>query len=119
MTGGVAGYNLGYIGSCRNSAFVNIESTDPGVDITSIDLDFSMDLTRLSQADTANIATDTGGIAGYSSGTIMDCANLAAIGHQHIGYNVGGIAARMKAAPADERTSAALPDSSSLISAWS
>lgn len=94
MTGGVAGYNLGYIGSCRNSAFVNIESTDPGVDITSIDLDFSMDLTRLSQADTANIATDTGGIAGYSSGTIMDCANLAAIGHQHIGYNVGGIAGR-------------------------
>lgn len=94
MTGGAAGYNLGCIVSCRNNAFVNIESTDPSLDISSIDLDLSMDLSRLSQADTANVATDTGGIAGYSSGTILDCANLAAIGHQHIGYNVGGIAGR-------------------------
>ncbi len=94
MTGGITGCNLGSVLSCRNGAYVNIESTDPAIDLESLALSFSLDLARLSQLDTANIATDTGGIAGYSSGTIAECVNAAAVGYQHIGYNVGGIAGR-------------------------
>lgn len=93
-SGGVAGTNQGLISASRNNMYVNIESTDPSIDLSRIDLDFSLDLTRLTRMDTANIATDTGGIAGYSSGTIRDCTNAAAIGHEHIGYNVGGIVGR-------------------------
>ncbi len=92
--GGIAGCNLGLIASCRNHMYVNIESVDPSIDLSSLNLDFSLDLAHLTQMDTANVATDSGGIAGYSSGTIFSCTNDAAIGHEHIGYNVGGIAGR-------------------------
>lgn len=94
MTGGIVGENLGSIVSCRGRAYVNIESTDPSIDLSDLSLDFSLDLASLSRLDTLNIATDTGGIAGYSSGAISECVNEAAIGYQHIGYNVGGIAGR-------------------------
>ena len=94
MTGGIVGYNLGLIEGCRNNLFVNIESTDPAIDLSKVDLTFSLDLTQLSQFNTGNVATDTGGIAGYSSGTIRSSENQASIGYQHIGYNAGGIAGR-------------------------
>ena len=70
MTGGIVGENLGSIVSCRGRAYVNIESTDPSIDLSDLSLDFSLDLSSLSRLDTLNIATDTGGIAGYSSGAI-------------------------------------------------
>ena len=41
-----------------------------------------------------NSYVDTGGIAGYSSGTIVSCNNNARIGYEHVGYNVGGIVGR-------------------------
>ena len=94
MTGGIVGENLGSIVSCRGRAYVNIESTDPSIDLSELNLDFSLDLASLSRVDTLNIATDTGGIAGYSSGAIASSTNYAAIGYQHIGYNVGGVAGR-------------------------
>ncbi len=93
-TGGVVGCNLGTIEDCRNSAYVNIESVDPGIDLTDLNFDFSLDLSKLSELGTAHIATDTGGVAGYSSGVITGSANAATIGYPHIGYNVGGIAGR-------------------------
>ena len=37
---------------------------------------------------------DTGGIAGYSMGSIVKCTNKATVGYAHSGYNVGGIAGR-------------------------
>ena len=94
MTGGIVGENLGSIVSCRGRAYVNIESTDPSIDLSELNLDFSLDLASLSRVDTLNIATDTGGIAGYSSGAIASSTNYAAIGYQHIGYNVGGVVGR-------------------------
>ncbi len=94
MTGGITGYNLGLVTACENGMYVNIESADPEVGLEDLNLDLSLDLSKFSQPDTANIATDTGGIAGYSSGTLRSCVNRAAVGHQHIGYNVGGIAGR-------------------------
>ena len=64
MTGGIVGENLGSIVSCRSRAYVNIESTDPSIDLSNLNLEFSLDLAKLSRADTLNTATDTGGIAG-------------------------------------------------------
>ena len=94
MTGGIAGYNLGAIVSSKNRAYVNIESTDPAIDLGDLSFEFSLDLSKLSQLDTLSVSTDTGGVAGYSSGAISECVNEAAIGYQHIGYNVGGIVGR-------------------------
>ena len=94
MTGGIAGKNLGVISGCRNSARVNITSVDPSLDLSELDLGASINLRSWNALDTVNVATDTGGIAGYSTGMILSCTNLAVIGYQHIGYNVGGIAGR-------------------------
>ena len=94
MTGGLVGYNLGAIVSSKNRAYVNIESTDPAIDLDDLSFEFSLDLSKLSQFDTLSVSTDTGGVAGYSSGAISECVNEAAIGYQHIGYNVGGIVGR-------------------------
>ena len=94
MTGGIVGENLGSIVSCRGRAYVNIESTDPSIDLSNMNLEFSLDLAKLSRADTLNTATDTGGIAGYSSGAIASSTNYAAVGYQHIGYNIGGVIGR-------------------------
>lgn len=94
MTGGIVGENLGSIVSCRGRAYVNIESTDPSIDLSNMNLEFSLDLAKLSRPDTLNTATDTGGIAGYSSGAIASSTNYAAVGYQHIGYNIGGVVGR-------------------------
>lgn len=39
--------------------------------------------------------TDTGGIAGLSSGKFTTASNTGTIGYQHVGYNVGGVAGRV------------------------
>ena len=94
MTGGVTGYNLGYVSGCVNTAAVNAVSVDPTLDLEDLNFDFLTDLSKLSSADTVAAASDTGGIAGYSSGTLENCENSGTIGYPHIGYNVGGIAGR-------------------------
>ena len=94
MTGGLAGCNLGTIASGRNRAYVNVESSDPSIDLDDLSFEFSLDLSKLSQLDAISVATDTGGVAGYSSGVISECVNTAAVGYQHVGYNVGGIVGR-------------------------
>lgn len=94
MTGGIAGCNLGVVRTCRNGAYVNTVSVDPTLNPGDIRLDFSLDVSRLSSADTGMTSSDTGGIAGYSSGIVSDCVNNAPIGYPHIGYNVGGIVGR-------------------------
>ena len=92
MTGGITGYNEGLLADCTNSACVNVESTDPRLDLE--DLDLTPDLSKLGQANAGASAADTGGIAGYSAGTLSDCVNHGAVGYQHIGYNTGGVAGR-------------------------
>lgn len=92
MTGGITGYNEGLLADCTNSACVNVESTDPRLDLE--DLDLTPDLSKLGQANAGASSADTGGIAGYSAGTLSDCVNHGAVGYQHIGYNTGGVAGR-------------------------
>ena len=94
MTGGIVGYNEGLAASCENNAFVNVESTDPRIDLDDLTQALTMDLSALSRLNAGTSVTDTGGIAGYSAGTIADCVNHGAVGYQHIGYNTGGITGR-------------------------
>lgn len=102
-TGGIAGRNLGLLLKCENTAGVNTMQQD-----TSLDLDaLSGGLNQLSgnqreETDALlNSHTDTGGVAGYSSGAIQSCVNNGAVGYPHVGYNVGGIAGRQTGYLAD------------------
>ena len=91
-TGGVAGQNLGSIVRCVNSAAVNTTSQEVSTDISGLSVTSvtSMDSTT----ELINDYTDTGGIAGFSSGTVSACMNLGAVGYEHMGYNIGGIVGR-------------------------
>lgn len=94
MTGGIVGCNKGLVSGCGNLSYVNTASSDETFSAEDISLDFSFDLSKMSKTETPNATTDTGGIAGYSSGVIRSCSNSAVIGYPHVGYNVGGIAGR-------------------------
>lgn len=94
MTGGIVGYNMGTVSGCDNHAYVNITNADATPELEELNLDFLLDLSKLSDVDTSGVASDTGGIAGYSAGVLTDCANYGTVGYPHVGYNVGGIAGR-------------------------
>lgn len=90
--GGITGNNKGILNNCTNSGTVNTSGTEVtyGLD------DFTAE--NLEQINsTSNVAahTDTGGIAGISSGKIYYCSNEGTIGYQHVGYNTGGIVGRL------------------------
>ncbi len=93
MTGGVVGANYGTVNSCKNFSKINndsewVEEDDEiGVGIF-LSINISEDQAELYSG------VDTGGIAGYSSGTISRCVNYGRIGYEHTGYNIGGIAGR-------------------------
>ena len=87
-TGGVAGRNLGRISGCDNVAAVNVTSEVPDVVLADLNLEKLLSTENLSEF------TDTGGIVGHSSGTIVSCTNSGIVGYEHVGYNVGGIAGR-------------------------
>lgn len=94
MTGGIVGNNLGVISACRNMSGINLESADPGVNLEKLGVDSDTNFFSIGNLDTINVATDTGGIAGFSSGMILSCINMGTVGYPQIGYNVGGIAGR-------------------------
>lgn len=93
-TGGIAGSNLGKIQGSTNGAYVNTVSQDQSVSLEDLNLDLSLDKSKLSSVSVLPTALDTGGIAGYSAGILQDCTNAAVVGYPHVGYNVGGIAGR-------------------------
>ena len=88
-TGGIAGQNLGNITRCVNSAAVNTTSQEVSTDLTGLSVS-SLDSTT----ELINDYTDTGGIAGFSSGVVSACVNRGSIGYEHMGYNIGGIVGR-------------------------
>ncbi len=98
--GGITGKNEGAVFDCVNSAEVNTSYEDDKGSVTAPDTDSGalIEKLRLSREENKENSplghSDTGGIAGYSSGIIQGCANNADIGYQHVGYNVGGIAGR-------------------------
>ena len=97
-TGGVAGYNLGAITGCTNVGSINTEYQEAAMDTDGFSarmLDFINKKTDdADSGSTSNVATDTGGIAGRSSGMILSSVNTGTVGYEHIGYNVGGIVGR-------------------------
>ena len=96
-TGGIAGYNLGTLRACINSASVNTANVDPTLSLDDLSIDPAASLTDLvsvGAAESRNATSDTGGIAGYSSGSLLSCINRGAVGYPHFGYNVGGGAGR-------------------------
>ena len=96
-TGGVVGRNLGQITGCTNEADVNIGDYEESNSLTNINLD--TDLKQMAdgeedKTEVMNTTTDTGGVCGYSSGSIQNCRNNGKTGYPHIGYNVGGVVGR-------------------------
>lgn len=93
MTGGIAGVNHGILSQCSNYSDINDDSrwveeddemeTDIFSGIGSSDSDIEL-----------YSGVDTGGIAGYSDGTVTGCVNYGTVGYEHTGYNIGGIAGR-------------------------
>ncbi len=95
-TGGIVGKNLGSIIKCENRAMVNatLETSSGGVSFTGVaGLLSGGDESSVESALTEG-SSDTGGIAGLSSGIVQSCRNIGTIGYAHVGYNVGGIAGR-------------------------
>ncbi len=91
-TGGIVGKNCSYVIQCTNSG--NVNDSDKWV---AEDDEMTADiLSALKNVDRASLqsGTDTGGIAGYSMGTMSRCVNEGTVGYPHVGYNVGGIAGR-------------------------
>ena len=94
MTGGVVGANHGEVVGCSNRAYVNTNTLDPSLSFDKLDLSPTGALGTLTSPDTYNATVDSGGVAGFSDGSILSCHNYGSVGYQHIGYNVGGVAGR-------------------------
>lgn len=99
-TGGIVGKNSGFIQDCTNEASVNTVYEEKKNDISDLETDTASILESYKVSEEENREesllghTDTGGIAGYTSGIVQGCVNNGAVGYTHIGYNVGGIAGR-------------------------
>lgn len=93
FTGGIAGKSTGLINGCSSLAKVNISISEGGLELDEIN--FS-DITNISltNAEDTNVVSDSGGIVGYSTGTVINCTNQGTVGYPHYGYNVGGVAGR-------------------------
>ena len=92
-TGGIAGFNSGMILSCENHASVNTSISENELKLETLNL-VDITSTELTAAQDSDTVSDSGGIAGGSTGSVVDCVNNGTIGYQHYGYNVGGIAGR-------------------------
>ena len=92
-TGGIAGINQGFISSSSSSSFVNTICVTPSLSLDGLDISLTLDINKLTSINSINM-TDAGGIAGYSTGMILNCDNIGKVGYPHVGYNVGGIAGR-------------------------
>lgn len=93
-TGGIIGQNYGIIKNCHNDAEVNTSTITTKHDLTSLELQPEINLSSIRSTENLSITTDTGGIAGFSKGSISDCKNFGTIGYPHVGYNTGGICGR-------------------------
>lgn len=99
-TGGIAGKNSGFIQSCTNNAAINTIYEEKESTLADIDADTGAiienykSVAEESEEESILGHSDTGGIAGYSSGIMQGCVNNASIGYPHIGYNVGGVVGR-------------------------
>ncbi|MEI3060551.1 MAG: GLUG motif-containing protein [Oscillospiraceae bacterium] len=95
-TGGIAGQNNGTLLRCENATAVNTTVSEADIaeaDLENLENTFYRILKREEITENA-VTSDTGGVAGYSTGAIQSCTNTGSVGYPHVGYNVGGIAGR-------------------------
>ena len=94
FTGGICGKNYGMIYGCKNIGNLN-NSMEWVEEDDAMSGEFLTSLTK-SDAPESRIRTgvDTGGIAGFSRGALINCSNEGTVGYEHTGYNTGGIAGR-------------------------
>ena len=95
-TGGIAGQNPGTLLRCESAAAVNTTVTEEDIAAAELEnLEGTLySLLKREEITESAVTTDTGGIAGFSTGVIQSCTNTGAVGYPHVGYNVGGIAGR-------------------------
>ena len=93
FTGGVVGYSTGIVRNCENYGPVNTVVTEEMLSLDDL-ANVTTNSLDLLNAEDESVVSDSGGIAGYSSGILLNCVNHGAIGYQHFGYNLGGIAGR-------------------------
>ncbi len=91
-TGGIAGLNEGTINNCVNNGNINVQGTEVSYEVSDLS---AKNLEKINSTSNVEAHTDTGGIAGLSSGKIYYSTNTGTIGYQHVGYNVGGVAGRV------------------------
>ena len=96
FTGGIVGENAGTILRCTSAASVNTTVTEEDISAAELEnLENTLySILKKEEATETAVTTDTGGIAGYSTGIVQSCTNTGAVGYPHVGYNVGGIAGR-------------------------
>lgn len=92
-TGGITGKNYGLLDNCTNYANVN-DSGEWVEEDDEMSAELLLDIADNSQNIKLQSGVDTGGIVGFSRGTVLRCANKGIIGYEHTGYNIGGIAGR-------------------------
>ncbi len=90
-SGGVAGQNYGTLDGCENNGNINTTDNEQEKTIQDVQIDNIDDIRNPENIDTC---TDTGGIAGFSKGTIKNCTNNGGVGFKSLGYNTGGIVGR-------------------------
>lgn len=92
-TGGFVGKNHGLLSYCSNRSCVNNDSEWVEED-DEMGMGLFLSINISGSGTELFSGVDTGGIAGYSDGTITGCTNYGRIGYEHTGYNIGGIAGR-------------------------
>lgn len=99
-TGGVAGRNLGLLLKCENASSVNTNDPDAAAGLEGLASGSALEVLAPNSNDEDSLDsfldshTDTGGVAGYSSGVVQSCSNAGTVGYPHVGYNVGGVVGR-------------------------
>lgn len=91
-TGGITGRNFGLLMKCENNASINTIQQNTSLEIDTLNSSLSQLTSQGGSEDLLASHSDTGGVAGYSSGVIQSCVNNGDVGYPHVGYNTGGIA---------------------------
>ena len=89
-TGGICGQNFGRVQSCENHGAVNTTNDEEAKPLQ----DMELDVTELRSTQNIDTNTDTGGICGYTKGSVIGCKNYGNVGYPSVGYNTGGICGR-------------------------
>ncbi len=93
-TGGIAGENDGTIEDATNCGSINTVYVSEDLSFDNIGEEILNK--NFEKTEVITVSTDTGGIAGISSGSIKNSENYGDVGYERVGYNTGGIVGRQK-----------------------